>query len=130
MSDEVSFSYKLCHPTDPAEIAKLSSEYEVIVQQSVTLHCEAKGNPQPIYTWIPCDPERSVCHESRLHISQVLKDSVYLCKATNILGTDARHVRLGKTLITIWQCADHRISLGTNLHLVYVIGLAISPCMK
>ena len=44
------------------------------LQQSLTLNCEAEGNPPPTYTWTPCDPEQ-VCDKNTLHISQVLNDA-------------------------------------------------------
>ncbi|KAJ7320930.1 Protein turtle A-like [Desmophyllum pertusum] len=72
---------------DPAKIVKLASEYEVAVGQSVSLHCQAEGNPKPTYIWTPCE---SVCHESTLNIPGVLSDGVYTCKVTNGLGSDAK----------------------------------------
>ena len=39
--------------TDPAKIVKLVSEHEVAPQQSVSLHSQAEGNPQPTYSWTP-----------------------------------------------------------------------------
>ncbi|KAL9964688.1 hypothetical protein ACROYT_G028363 [Oculina patagonica] len=80
--------------TYPVTIVKFESEYEVAEQQSVSLHCQAEGNPQPTYTWTPCDPQRNVCHESTLHISEVLNDGVFSCKVTNVLGTDTRYTTL------------------------------------
>ena len=92
----VDFSPTFIKPEDPAKIVKLASEYEVAVQQSVSLQCEAEGNPQPSYTWTPCEPHRIVCHESVLNIPDVLNDVVYSCKVTNALGTDTRYTSLGK----------------------------------
>ena len=84
--------------TDPAKIIKLGSEHEVEAQQSVSLQCTAEGNPEPSYSWTPCDPQQSVCHESMLNISEVLSDTVYTCSVTNSLGTDARYTSLGKRI--------------------------------
>ena len=39
------------------------------LQQSLTLNCEAEGNPPPTYTWTPCDPEQ-VCNKNTLQISR------------------------------------------------------------
>ncbi|KAJ7323695.1 Vascular cell adhesion, partial [Desmophyllum pertusum] len=75
----------------PTKIVKLASEYEVAVGQSVSLHCQAEGNPKPTYTWTPCE---SVCHQSTLNISGVLSDGVYTCKVTNGLGSDRRFTSL------------------------------------
>lgn len=84
--------------TDPAKIIILASEHEVAAQQSVSLQCIAEGNPEPAYSWTPCDPQQSVCHESTLKISEVLSDTVYSCNVTNSVGTDARNTSLGKLL--------------------------------
>ncbi|KAJ7370510.1 Vascular cell adhesion, partial [Desmophyllum pertusum] len=75
----------------PAKIVKLASEYEVAVGQSVSLRCQAEGNPKPTYTWTPCE---SVCHESTLNIPGVLSDGVYTCKVANGLGSDRRFTSL------------------------------------
>ena len=59
------------------------------VQQSVTLNCQAEGNPPPTYTWIPCDSEQG-CDKNTLHISQVLNNANHTCKVANLLGNDER----------------------------------------
>ena len=84
--------------TDPAKIVKLVSEHEVAAQQSASLDCQAEGNPQSTYSWTPCDPQQSVCHESTLKISEVLSDIVYTCNVANSLGDDARNTSVGKLI--------------------------------
>ena len=83
--------------TDPAKIVNFKSEHEVAAQQSVSLECQAEGNPKPTYTWTPCDPEQSVCHESMLKF-QASSESVYtfICKAENHLDSDTRNTTLCK----------------------------------
>jgi len=78
--------------TYPAKIVKLVSEHEVATQQSASLDCQAEGNPQPTYTWIPCDPQQSVCQKSVLHF-QASDKSVYTftCKVENFLGSDTKN---------------------------------------
>ena len=85
--------------TDPATIVKFQTEYIVGVQQSVTLNCQAEGNPPPTYTWIPCDPEQ-VCNKNSLNISQVLNDASYTCKVANVHGPDTRTAIVCKLLCT------------------------------
>ncbi|PFX14490.1 Tyrosine kinase receptor Cad96Ca [Stylophora pistillata] len=76
--------------TYPATIAKFETEYFVGVQQSVTLHCEAEGNPQPTsYSWIPCDTEQ-VCDTNTLAIAQVFNDASYTCRVVNVHGHDTK----------------------------------------
>ena len=75
--------------TDPATIVKFQTEYFVGVQQSVTLNCEAEGNPPTSYTWIPCDPEQ-VCNKNSLDISQMLNDASYTCRVANVHGPDMK----------------------------------------
>ena len=60
--------------------------------------CQAEGNPQPTYSWTPCDPQQSVCHESTLKISEVLSDIVYTCNVANSLGDDVRNTSVGKLI--------------------------------
>ena len=81
--------------TDPAKIVKLVSEHEVASQQSVSLVCQAEGNPQPAYSWTPCDSQSSVCHESVLNF-QASNKSVYTftCKVANNLGSDNGNIAL------------------------------------
>lgn len=75
---------------DPATIAnKFQTEYLVGVQQSVTLTCEAEGNPKPVHSWIPCNTEQ-VCDKNTLAISQVLNDASYTCRAVNVHGPDMK----------------------------------------
>jgi len=89
-------SHSLCvNVTYPAKIVKLVSEHEVAAQQSVSLDCQAEGNPKPTYTWTPCDPQQSVCQKSVLHF-QASDKSVYAftCKVENNLGSDKRNTFL------------------------------------
>ena len=73
------------------------SEHEVAAQQSTSLDCQAEGNPQPTYSWTPCDPQQSVCHESVLNF-QASDESIYTftCKVENYLGNDIRRTTLCK----------------------------------
>ena len=82
------------------------------VQQSVTLNCQAEGNPPPTYTWIPCDSEQG-CDKNTLRISQVLNNANYTCKVANLLGNDER---------TASVCKFHYI-------LAYSHYTAVSSCM-
>ena len=85
--------------TDPAEVLNVSaSKHDVEVQESVSLQCRAEGNPQPTYSWRPCDPQQSVCHESKLDVSEVLYDDVYICTVTNSLCSDSGNVSVCKLL--------------------------------
>ncbi|KAJ7389507.1 Vascular cell adhesion [Desmophyllum pertusum] len=85
---------------NPAKIVKLASEYEVAVGQSVSLNCQAEGNPKPTYAWNPCE---RVCHESTLNIPGVVSDGIYTCKVTNGLESDTKHtsVAIASTLINV-----------------------------
>ncbi|XP_078379861.1 fibroblast growth factor receptor 1-A-like [Oculina patagonica] len=102
--------------TYPPKVVKLAIEHEVAAQQGVSLHCQAEGNPQPTYTWTPCDPQNSVCDESTLHIAKALSDGFYSCQVTNVLGTDTRYTIvfiasnvINVTLvITSERCTDGR----------------------
>ena len=86
-------------PTDPAKIVELPSEYEVTAQESLSLNCQAEGNPQPTYTWTPCEPQQNTCHESTIIIPEVLNDVVYSCNVTNVLGSDTRNTSIGKFVL-------------------------------
>ena len=81
--------------TDP--VVELVSEHEVAAQQSVALDCQAEGNPQPTYSWTPCDPQQSACHESVLDF-QTSDQSMYTftCKVENCLGSDTGNTTVCK----------------------------------
>ncbi|XP_020602497.1 igLON family member 5-like isoform X3 [Orbicella faveolata] len=83
--------------TYPAKIVKLVSEHEIAAQQSLSLDCQAEGNPQPSYAWTPCDPQQSVCHQSVLNF-QAGDRSVYTftCNVENYLGSDTKNTTLCK----------------------------------
>ncbi|RMX40395.1 hypothetical protein pdam_00023999, partial [Pocillopora damicornis] len=83
----------------PAKISNFQSEYIAFVQQSLTLNCEAEGNPPPTYTWTPCDSEQ-VCDKNTLHISQVLNDTSYTCRVANIYGNESKTANVFPTYIT------------------------------
>ena len=82
--------------TDPPNIDKFQTDYFVGVQQSVTLNCEAEGNPPPTYTWIPCDSDQ-VCDKNTLHTSQVFNDANYICRVANALGVDSKTANICKS---------------------------------
>ena len=83
--------------TDAVKIVKFQPEYIFVVQQSVTLTCEAEGNPPPTYTWTPCDPEQ-VCNKNTLHITQVLNDANYTCRVANEFSSDVKDASVCKLL--------------------------------
>ena len=58
------------------------------LQQSLTLNCEAEGNPPPTYTWTPCNDPEQVCDKNTLHISQVLNDANFTFRVANVYGDD------------------------------------------
>ena len=99
------------NPVDPAKIVKLVSEHEVAAQQSVSLDCQAVGNPQPTYSWTPCDPQQSVCHENVLTVQTSYK-SVYkfTCKVENNLGSDTKNAFLC-TLVRTKFIVQKRLSI-------------------
>jgi len=86
--------------TDSAEIVQLVSEHKVTSQQSLSLHCQADGNPNPTYSWTPCDPQQSVCNESVLDF-EASNESIYTftCKVENFLGSDTRITTICKLAI-------------------------------
>ena len=82
--------------TAQAKIVRFQPEYIVVVQQSITLSCEAEGNPPPTYNWTPCDPEQ-VCNKNTLQISHVLNDASYTCRVANLYGDDSKTVNVCKS---------------------------------
>ena len=85
--------------TDPPEIVQFQPEHiVVVVQQSVTLNCEAEGNPPPTYAWTPCDPEQ-VCNKNTLGISQVLNDTSYTCRVANVYGSGSKTANVCKSQV-------------------------------
>ena len=89
--------------TDPAKIVNFSTEYLAGVGQSVTLYCEAEGNPHSNYTWTPCNKfvKGQVCDKKTLVISQVCEDSNYTCKVVNGLGSDSKTTNVCKLLFCL-----------------------------
>ena len=85
--------------TDPVKIVKFQPEYIVGVQQSVTLNCEAEGNPPPTYTWTPCNDPEQVCDRNTLDISQVFNDTSNTCRVANVYGDDSKTANICKSHI-------------------------------
>ena len=76
------------------------------VQQSLTLNCEAEGNPPPTYTWTPCDPEQ-VCDKNTLHISQVLSDANFTFRVANVYGDDSKTASVCKSHVHCSHASSH-----------------------
>ena len=82
---------------DPAKISNFQPEnIVVVVRQSVTLNCDAEGNPPPTYTWTPCDSDK-VCNKNTLHISQAVNDTNYTCRVANSRGVDSKTANVCKS---------------------------------
>ena len=71
------------------------------VGQSLTLNCEAEGNPPPTHSWTPCNDLEQVCDKNALHISQVCEDANYTCNVANGLGNDAKTANVCKLLFSL-----------------------------
>lgn len=63
------------------------------MQQTVTLHCQAEGYPEPKFTWSPCSSD---CNTGTLTIPEIFNDTVYTCTATNSEGSDSADASVGK----------------------------------
>ncbi|XP_022777757.1 kin of IRRE-like protein 2, partial [Stylophora pistillata] len=83
-------------------ISATHDEYIVVVGESVTLNCKAKGNPLPSYTWTPCGQDQ-VCNKNTFVIPQVSKDANYTCEAANEYSNDSKSYRvfIGGSLINV-----------------------------
>ena len=90
------------------------------VQQSLTLSCEAEGNPPPTYTWTPCDPEQ-VCDKDTLHISQVLNDANFTFRVANVYGDDSKTARLFVSHMYIVVMHLTAVSLHMYQHDILII---------
>ena len=77
----------------PPKIFNFVQEYKVPLEQSVTLHCQAEGFPEPTFTWSPCNND---CNTGTLTIPEVLNDTVYTCTVTNSEGRDSAETSVGK----------------------------------
>ena len=75
---------------DPPKIVNFETEYITGLQQTLTLNCEAEGNPPPTYTWTPYNDPEQVYNKNTLDISQVLNDANYTCRVANLHGNDAK----------------------------------------
>ena len=69
------------------------------VQQSVTLNCEAEGNPPPTHNWTPCNDPGQVCDKNTLDISQVLNDANYTCRVARVYGDDLKTANVFKSQV-------------------------------
>ena len=80
----------------PPKVAKFVQQYNVGVQQSVTLQCQAEGYPEPTFSWSPCKDDKDSCNTATLTIPEVLNDTTYTCTATNSEGSDSANAIVGK----------------------------------
>ena len=69
----------------------------VVVQQSLTLNCEADRNPPPTYTWTPCNDSEQVYDKNTLDISQVLNDTSYSYRVAIVYGNDSKTANVCKS---------------------------------
>ncbi|XP_066024995.1 proto-oncogene tyrosine-protein kinase receptor Ret-like [Pocillopora verrucosa] len=94
--------------------------------QSVTLNCEAEGNPPLTYTWTPCNDPEQVCDKNTLQISQLLKDTSHTCRVANVYGDDSKTANLeeafadklgyeGVQLISV-RCGSIIVDLGLKFN--------------
>ena len=118
--------------TDPPKIVKFETEYFVGVQQSVTLNCEAEGNPPPTYTWIPCDSEQ-VCDKNTLLTSQVLNDANYTCRVASARGVDSKTANVCKSHVHFSHAPSSCIFIHVpTWHFEWVLrvepGVSLSGC--
>ena len=121
--------------TDPVKVVKFQPEYIVGVQQSVTLHCEAEGNPPPTYTWTPCNDPEQVCDKNTLDISQVLSDTSYTCRVANVHGDDSKTANICKSHIHCSHASNSCIFIHVpTWHFDWVPriepGVSLSGCIK
>ena len=118
--------------TDPAKIGTFQHEYIAEVQQSVSLKCEAEGNPPPTYTWTPCGPEQ-VCNKNTLQISQVLDDANYTCRVANVHGLDSKTANVCKSHVHCSHAPNSCIFIhAPTRHFDWVLrvkpGVSLSGC--
>ena len=120
--------------TDPPKIVDFQPEYMVGVQQSVTLKCEAEGNPPPTQTWTPCNDPEQVCDKNTLDISQVLNDNNYTYRVANVYGNDSKtanvcksnvHCSHGSNTCRLHVCTNMAFWLGSQS---WTRGLSLSGC--
>jgi len=93
------FFFLLSSLLDPPKIVSLPRKYYAAVQESVSLYCQAVGNPPLSFSWSPCNPQENVCGDSWLNISEVLNDGTYNCTVSNSLGIDSTTFNLGKSIL-------------------------------
>ena len=82
------------------------------VQQSLTLNCEAEGNPPPTYTWTPCDPEQ-VCDKNTLHISQVFNDANFTLRVANVYGDASKTASVCKSHV---HCSHASKAVSSHMY--------------
>ena len=72
----------------------------VVLSQSVDLMCTATGDPPITYAWVLTGAETTRLNSDptsgnfTLSITQMNQYGVYICIATNILGTDATSIEI------------------------------------
>ena len=82
-----------------SDIPYYDLQIEAMQYDSVTLQCDAEGNPEPWITWekdrqliSPNDPNKFINSQGALEIAQVqhTDSGIYVCHATNPIGNDTR----------------------------------------
>ena len=72
----------------------------VVLSQSVNLTCTATGDPPITYAWVLMGAENARLNSDptsgnfTLSITQMNQYGVYICIATNVLGTDATSIEI------------------------------------
>ena len=72
----------------------------VVLSQSVNLMCTATGDPPITYTWVLTGAETTRLNSDptngnfTLNITQMNQYGVYICIATNVLGTDVATINI------------------------------------
>ena len=80
--------------TVPPKLTKTQKDVTVDPESGVTLSCEAKGKPNPVFSWFKNGQLTAGGINGHLYVGNILESVNYTCQARNGAGIDESTSRI------------------------------------